>query len=72
MSNDKAAFQRVLGMNLTRYRMAKDLSQQQVATRARIHISTYQRIENSQASTNAMVLRNLADALGTSLDALVV
>ena len=61
----------IIGKNLLKYRTENNLTQEELAERVGISTSFYANIERGNRSMSLLVLRNLADALQVSTDALL-
>lgn len=62
---------RLIGQEARRARLARRLTQQDVAERAGISVEFYARIERGQTLPSVPTLRVLAEVLGTTADALL-
>ena len=61
----------IIGKNLLKYRTENNLTQEELAEKVGISTSFYANIERGNRSMSLLVLRNLADALQVSTDALL-
>lgn len=68
---EKNELQIIVGRNLQRCRANTGLTQEQIAEQAGISTSFYANLERGNRCMSALVLRDLADALGVRADALL-
>lgn len=68
---EKNELQSIVGRNLQRCRANTGLTQEQIAEQAGISTSFYANLERGNRCMSALVLRDLADALGVSADSLL-
>ncbi len=68
---EKNELQSIVGRNLRRCRANTGLTQEQIAEQAGISTSFYANLERGNRCMSALVLRDLADALGVSADSLL-
>lgn len=61
---------RGLGANLRQARIAKGLTQEELADRCRMHPTAISKIERGESIPRADTLQKLADVLATTLEAL--
>lgn len=61
----------IIGKNLLKYRTENNYTQEELAEKVGISTSFYANLERSNKSMSLLVLRNLADALQVSTDALL-
>ena len=67
----KLELQKMIGHNVQRYRMKRNLTQEELATQVNINASAITRIENGQRMMSIPTLTAVADALGVSCDSLL-
>jgi transcriptional regulator with XRE-family HTH domain len=60
-----------VGLNLQRLRRSKDLSQEELADRARVHQTYLSGVERGKRNPSLLVLERIAQALGTDVEELV-
>ena len=70
MHEDKK-FLQIIGNNLRKIRIDKTISQQELADNSNIAKSTVQRIENGTLNPTILMLKNISEALGTSVEDLI-
>ncbi len=61
----------IIGKNLLKYRTENNYTQEELAEKVGISTSFYANLERGNKSMSLLVLRNLADALQVSTDALL-
>lgn len=67
----KAELQKIIGTNVQRYRINREMTQEDLATRVNINASAITRIENGQRMMSVPTLTAVAKALGVSCDSLL-
>lgn len=67
----KQQFAIIIGKNLLKYRTENNYTQEELAEKVGISTSFYANLERGNKSMSLLVLRNLADALQVSTDALL-
>lgn len=67
----KEDLQQVIGENLHRSRIAKKMTQEQLAEKAGLSTSFYANVECGNKMVSVVTLRKLADVLGVSTDSLL-
>jgi transcriptional regulator with XRE-family HTH domain len=60
-----------VGLNLQRLRRSKDLSQEELADRAKIHQTYLSGVERGKRNPSLLVLGRIAQALGVDVEELV-
>ena len=67
----KDELQHIIGQNLRKYRNAQGLTREQVAEKVGISLTFYANLESGNRIMSVPTLRNIADALNVSTDALL-
>lgn len=68
---NKDELMQVLGDNLRHYRESNNLTQEQLAEMVGISTSFYTNVERGKKGVSIFVLRDIADAIGVSIDYLL-